>query len=63
MIDTVIPRGPREYLSIVGGVNPNLELSNPRHTFPRNLEAAVIITQLRVTFDNPQSQSSGMKGT
>ncbi len=32
--DTVIPSGPGVYLSIVGGANPSLELSIPRHTFP-----------------------------
>ena len=61
MMDTVIPRGPEAYLSIAGGANPNLELSSPYHTFPKYLKIAVMITQLRVTFDNPQSKTSGTK--
>jgi len=54
MMDTIIPSGPREYLSIVGGANPSLELSSPRHTFLKYLKATVMITLLRVTFDNPK---------
>ena len=42
------------YLSIVGGANLSLELSSPRYTFLKFLKAAVMITLLRVTFDNPK---------
>jgi hypothetical protein len=33
MMDTVIPRGPKEYLSIAEGANPSLELSSPLSYF------------------------------
>ena len=33
MMDTIIPSGSGEYLSIVRGENPTLKLSSPRHAY------------------------------
>ena len=53
----------RVYLSIVGGANPNLELSCYFLYFSVNPKAAVIATQLRMTFNKPQSSQSKYEGT
>ena len=53
----------RVYLSIVGGANPNLELSCYFLYFSVNPKAAVIATQLRMTFNKPQSSRSKYEGT
>src|SRR3990170_520620 len=45
----------QRYLSIVGGANPNLELSSYLTYFPMNPQATVIAIQLRMTFNKPQS--------
>jgi hypothetical protein len=60
MMDTKIMRGPKEYLSIVGGVNPNIELSSPLTYIPMHLKISTVI-QLRVMFHEPQNTPSGMK--
>ena len=53
----------QEYLSIVGGANPNLELSHFLSYFSVNPQAAVIATQLRMMFNKPQSSWSKYEGT
>ena len=48
----------QRYLSIIGGANPNLELSSYLTYFPMNPQAAVIAIQLWMTFNKPQSSWS-----
>ena len=51
----------REYISIVGGANPTLELFVHLSNFPVNLKDVVMITLLQMTFEQPQSPPYGKK--
>lgn len=61
MIDTVIPSGPWEYLSIVGGANPNLELSSSLTYFSEVLGRCRYDHPVTGNVWQPQSKSSGMR--
>ena len=56
----VIPRGPKEYLSLEGGANPNLNHHVPRHTIECTRAMPLLPRLLRVLLEHSQSTPSSM---
>ena len=56
----VIPRGPKEYLSWIGGANPNLNHQVPRHTLACTGAMPLLPHLLRMVLEHSQSTPSCM---
>ena len=55
MMDSFTPKGPKEYLSIIGGAFPTLDMSGHLSNFPVSLKVVVMITLLQMTFEQPKA--------